>query len=144
VKSVAGILAAQSANLQSLLERAAVLDGVNQRLLRRLSAPLNEHIRLANVREDSVIIMADSSVWLTRARYLGPEILKFIRQEPGLDRIKKILFKIQPQIQPPLPAASRPQLSENAAELLISTAKGIDDPKLKAALHNLSRRHRQE
>jgi hypothetical protein len=144
MKSVAGILAAQNANFQSLLERAAVLDGVNQRLLRLLPAPLNEHIRLANVRDNTAIIMADSSVWLTRARYLGPEILKNIRQEPGLDRIKKILFKIQPEIQPPPPSVSRPQLSENAAELLISTAKVIDDPKLKAALHNLSRRHRQE
>jgi len=144
MKSVAGILAAQSASLQSLLERAAVLDGVNHRLLPRLPAPLNAHICLANVRDDTAIIMADSSAWLTRARYIGPEILNIIRQEPGLDRIKKIHFKIQPEIQHSPPPASRPQLSENAAELIMSTAKVIDDPNLKAALHNLSRRYHKE
>jgi hypothetical protein len=144
MKSVAGILAAQGACLQSLLERAAALDGVNHRLQRRLPAPLNAHICLANVRDDTAIVMADSSAWLTRARYLGAEILKFIRQEPGLDRIKKIQFKIQPQTQLPEPPNAKPQLSENAAELLISTAKVIDDPQLKAALHKLSRRYHKE
>ena len=143
MKSVTRILAAQSTSLQALLERAAVLDGVNQRLLRSLPAPLNEHVCLANIREDAAIIMSDSSAWLTRARYQGPEILKLLRQEPGLDRLRKLHFKIQPMAQPPQPHLSKPQLSENAAELLISTAKVIDDPQLKAALHNLSRRHQK-
>ena len=143
MKSVSRILAIQNPNLQSLLERAAVIDGINQRLLRILPLPLNEHVCLANIRDDSAVIMADSGAWLTRARYLGPEILKFLRQEPGLVRLKKILFKIQPVAHYLEPTTSRPKLSENAAELLISTAKAIDDPKLKAALHNLSRRHQQ-
>lgn len=144
MKSVAGILATQSANLQSLLERAAVLDGVNRRLLAFLPAPLNEHVCLANVRDDTAVVMADSGAWLTRARYLGPEILQFLRQEPGLNRIHKIHFKIQPSNQQPSAPAPRPQLSENAAELLMSTAKVVDDPELKAALHKLSRRCHQE
>ncbi len=144
MKSVAGILATQSANLQSLLERAAILDGVNRRLLAFLPAPLNVHVCLANVRDDTAVVMADSGAWLTRARYLGPEILQFLRQEPGLNRIHKIHFKIQPSNQQPSAPASRPQLSENAAELLMSTAKVVDDPELKAALHKLSRRYHQE
>jgi len=141
VKSVNRILAAQNDSLQSLLERAAVLDGVNQRLLRLLPSPLNQHICLANIREDTAVIMADSSAWLTRARYQGAEILQLLRQEPGLAQLKKLHFKIQPLAQYPERPVSRPQLSENAAELLISTAKVIADPKLKSALHNLSRRH---
>lgn len=141
MRSLAGILAMQNTNLQSLLERAAVLDGMNRRLLQHLPAPLNTHVCLANIRDDTAIIMASSSVWLTRARYLGPDILNFIRQEPGLNRINKVLFKIQPSHQQPPVPPIRPQLSENASELLISTAKVIDDPALKAALHKLSRRH---
>jgi hypothetical protein len=141
LKSVSRILAAKSDKLQSLLDRAAILDGINQRLLRLLPPPLNQHVCLANIREDSAVIMADSSAWLTRARYQGPEILKLLRQEPGLERIKKLHFKIRPLTQHAEYPTSRPQLSENAAELLISTAKVIDDPELKAALHKLSRRH---
>jgi hypothetical protein len=141
MKSVSRILAARSDKLQSLLERAAILDGINQRWLRLLPAPLNHHICLANIREDTAVIVADSSAWLTRARYQGPEILKLLRQEPGLKRLNKLHFKIQPLTHHPERPTSRPQLSENAAELLISTAKVIDDPNLKAALHNLSRRH---
>jgi hypothetical protein len=141
MKSVNRILA--TAGLQSLLERAAAIDGINQRLLRVLPSPFNEHVCFANVREDTAIIMADSGAWLTRVRYLGPEILSFLRQEPGLAKLKKVLFKIQPLAHHPEAIASRPQLSENTAELLISTAKVIDDPQLKAALHNLSRHVRK-
>ena len=141
MKSVSRILAAQNDKLQSLLERAAILDGINQRWLRFLPAPLKNHICLANIREDTAVIMADSSAWLTRARYQGPEILNILRQEPGLERLNKVHFKIRPLTYHAERPPSRPQLSENAAELLISTAKIIDDPNLKAALHNLSRRH---
>ena len=141
IKSVTAILAGRNDNLQTLLDRAAIIDGINQRLLRYLQPPLNQHVCLANVREDIAVIMADSSVWLTRARYQGPEILTLLRQEPGLERISKLHFKIQPLTLHADRPASRPQLSENAAELLISTAKIINDPQLKAALHKLSRRH---
>ena len=145
LKSVSRILAAKNDNLQSLLNRAAILDGINQRLLRFLPSPLNQHVFLANIRgEDTAVIMADSSAWLTRARYQGPEILKLLRQEPGLQRINKLHFKIQPPVDHAERPACPPQLSENAAELLISTAKTIDDPELKAALHKLSRRHHKE
>jgi hypothetical protein len=126
-----------------LLDRAATLDGINQRLLRFLPSPLNQHVCLANLREDTAVFMADSSAWLTRARYQGPEILKLLRQEPGLERINKLHFKIQPLTEHAERPTSRPQLSENTAELLISTAKIIDDPELKAALHKLSRRHKE-
>ncbi|MGD8593700.1 MAG: DciA family protein [Gammaproteobacteria bacterium] len=143
LKSVSRILAAKNDKLQSLLDRAATLDGINQRLLRFLPSPLNQHVCLANLREDTAVFMADSSAWLTRARYQGPEILKLLRQEPGLERINKLHFKIQPLTEHAERPTSRPQLSENTAELLISTAKIIDDPELKAALHKLSRRHKE-
>ncbi len=91
MRSLAGILAMQNTNLQSLLERAAVLDGMNRRLLQYLPAPLNAHVALANVRDNTAIIMASSSVWLTRARYLGPDILNFIRQEPVIESTKSFL-----------------------------------------------------
>ena len=143
MKSVTRILSAQCDSLQSLLERAAAIDGINQRLLRYLPAPLNQHVCFANIRDDAAIILADSGTWLTRLRYLAPEILTFLRQEPGLVKLKKVIFKIRPLERHPEPVNPRPQLSENAAELLISTAKVIDDPNLKAALHNLSRRHQK-
>ena len=143
IKSVTAILAGRNDNLQTLLDRAAILDGINQRLLRYLPPPLNQHVYLANVRENTAVIMADSSAWLTRARYQGPEILTLLRQEPGLERINKLHFKIQPLTEHAERPTSRPQLSENTAELLISTAKIIDDPELKAALHKLSRRHKE-
>lgn len=141
MKSVTRILAAQNSSLQSLLERAAAIDGVNQRLLRFLPPPLNQHVCFANVRDDTAIVLADSGAWLTRLRYLGPEILKFLRQEPGLAKLARVQFKIQLLPPPSEPASHRPQLSENAAELLMSTAKIVEDPQLKAALHKLSRRH---
>jgi hypothetical protein len=143
MKPVNRILSAQNASLQSLLERASAIDEINRSLLQFLPSPLNEHICLANIRDDTAVLLADSGAWLSRVRYLDPEILKFLKQKPGLARIKKLQFKIQPPSPLPENHPSRPSLSESAAELLISTAKGIDDPKLKAALHNLSRRHQK-
>lgn len=143
MKSVTRILTSQSAGLQTLLERAAILKTINEHFIQQLPAPLKDHLCLANIRDDAAIIMADSGAWLTQARYQGSEILNILRQEPGLEQLKKLLFKITPPQSSHHEPVVHPQMSEGTAELLMSTAKVIDDPKLKTALHKLSRRHQK-
>ncbi|WP_455203998.1 DUF721 domain-containing protein [Kaarinaea lacus] len=141
MKSVNRILTAQSSGLQTLLERAEALNQIRQRLQQILPAPVDQHVHLANIRDNSAVIIADSAVWLTKARYLAPDILGFLRQEAGLEQLQKVLFKVEPPVTAPQAIESKPKISDNTAELLVSTAKIVADPKLKASLINLSRRH---
>ena len=137
MKSVTKILHSPSAGLQAILEKASVLQEINLQLQAFLPTPLNRHITLANVRGDTIVILADSSVWLTKARYQGTEILRFFTQDVGLTKLNKIQFKVQPHTD----AAIKPETlgeSGSAAGCLHRASDQLRDPSLKAAVEQLS------
>lgn len=139
-QKVGNLLASAAPGLQQVLEKAAILDQLTRDLRASLSAPLNQHISVANIRQNTVVIGADSSAWITQARYLAPVILKLIRQKTGLKLLTKIHFKV---ISAPNNTSEtqsqQPSMSEGTSLLLDSTAKGVTDPSLRAALERLSR-----
>lgn len=136
LKSAHKILHSPSAGLQAILEKAAILEQINHELSQHLGDPLNQHIVLANVREDKAILLADTSVWLTKARYKASNILKFLSQDLGLQKLKKIQFKIRHLSPDPQAPTIAPCLSAQAAQILASA--DIDDPKLKGAIQQIS------
>lgn len=138
LKSVSNILHSPSTGLQAILEKASVLQQINQNLCLFLSEPLNQHIVLANVRDDTAVIMADSSVWLTKARYQGASILRFLTHDVGLTKLKKVQFKVQPHTGNTALQAPNPDVSVKAAQWLNQAADDIQDPGLKAAIKQLS------
>lgn len=146
-KSVAKFLSAQNSGLNTLIERAqhlrkltAVLQKVLQETLPDGSrSELAEHVNFANLRDDTAVITTDTPAWLTQLRYQAPVILKSLKQQPGLEGLRKIQFKIQPPSQAPiLKPARRAVLSTYSADVLESAANGTEDAELSDALRRLS------
>lgn len=146
-KPVAKFLSAQNSGLHTLLERAhhlqeftLALQKVLQEILPNVTSPeLSEHVRFANLRDDTAVITTDTPAWLTQLRYQAPILLKQLKQQPGLQGLRKIQFKILPPAQAPiLKPARRATLSTYSADILKSAANGIEDTELSEALRRLS------
>ena len=146
-KSVANLLAAQASGLNTLVERAHYLQELTtilQKILHDIlqdkgNPELAKHVNFANLRDDTAVITTDTPAWLTQLRYQAPVILTHLKQQPGLQGLCKIQFKIQPPSQNPiLKPARRATLSAHSAAILKSAANGIEDTELSDALRRLS------
>jgi len=106
-----------------------------------LPAALRAHCRLANVREGTVVMTADSPVWAARLKYLGPTLLEQLRRGHGLEG-KELRVRIAPAAVPETPPLRRPVMPAAAGDALRSLAEHESDPDLAAALRRLGSRGR--
>jgi hypothetical protein len=140
---VAKFLSDRNGELSSLVERAQHLQQLSlllQDFFRNGHNPeLAEHVNLANLRENTAVLATGSPAWLNQLRYHAPAILRFLQHDVGLQELRKVQFKIQPETLNPLPRQPRrAKLSAANAELLNSTANYTGDDKLAEALRRLS------
>ena len=84
------------ADQAQVINRARELRKLTTQLKNMVDAPLCEHIYVANIRGNTLIIGTDSAAWHTRVKYLAPMILEQMRQLPDMDRLQKIEFRVQP------------------------------------------------
>lgn len=123
-----------------MLERAHYLQSLTRLLQNSLDPTFTQHIIVANLHHDTAIVAADTPAWLSKIRYLGPIILDLLRQQPGLSRLNKVQFKVQPRDDNhAVSQVRRATLSSASSRILESAASGICDPELASALRKLSR-----
>jgi len=94
--AIGNILNKSSGSFAQLLERAKKLRKLTYQLRAMVDAPLNEHIHVANIRDNKLIIGTDSAVWHTRIKYLAPTILEQMKEIQGLEKLQEIEFRVQP------------------------------------------------
>lgn len=132
--------AAALGGLAAAARRAARLE---QALKRALPADLRPHLRGAQLRDATLVILADGPAWATRLRFLEPEL------KAALDpRTRRDVRRVQVRVQlpdpldrpPPAPAARR--ISAAASAALDAASARVKDPKLAASLSRLSRRRK--
>jgi hypothetical protein len=143
-KPISRLLTTSNGDLQSLLEQAHFLQALTHVLREAIDPALSEHITVANIRENTAIVAADTPAWLSKIRYMAPTILSILKQQSGLADLRKIQFKIQPPTEPPASEhvnyeQRRATLSSASSKVLESAASGIHDPELASALRRLSR-----
>ena len=131
--------------LQPLLKRAEILQALTQIVRESLDPVMAAHITLSNLREDTAIISADSPAWLSNIRYLAPTLLQILQQQPGLEKLQKIQFKVKPlsDTETQGQTVRRAVLSDTSAQILGEAAGAIQDPELSAALRRLSAHARE-
>lgn len=88
-------LEGQSSTIGSLLTRAAWLDRMDAALRAWLAEPWSRSIRVVNVRDDSLVVFADSAEALTRLRLRSREALAFLHSRFGL-ACTRIEVKVRP------------------------------------------------
>ena len=128
--------------LAQLGSKLAQQDSFLRRVRDLLEPPLAHHCTGAILHGAVLTLLVESPVWASRLRYLAPQLHKQLsRQGIALQRINiKIALQGHTPAQRKHPRA-RP-LSLQNAQLLQSTAEGMSDDKLKAALLRLSRHTR--
>lgn len=139
-KHINNLLSESSDNLHQLVDRCSQLQRLTRLVCQYLPLPLNQHCRVANLRDQHLILHADSSTWATMLHYHTPALLEYLNLQPGLEHISNIRTKTTPNysqnsdIKP-----SQPYLSKNTAALIGSLADSMSNPELKKALLRLAR-----
>ena len=132
------VLLREAKPLKALFSAAQRLDRLQHLLESQLQPAAREHCHLASWREGCLLLIVTDGHWATRLRYQQRRLqrqLQLIEEFAGLQRI---LFKVQPAYHPQQPANQSMVLSSAAAESIQTTADGISDPKLRAALERLA------
>lgn len=103
-----------------------------------------KHSRVANYRENCLVIELDSGAWATRLRYVLPEITTKLLKHPDLKDLSDIEWYIQPHFHNTLVRHQTPPVfSNNTAKLLRNTADAIKDKPLQEALLQIARNNKE-
>ena len=135
-RSAAGLL--DGGALGRLVRRARRLEALQREAAAHLGLPLAAHVRVADVREGTLVLVADGPAWAARARFHARPLAAHLGRRFGLR-----LARTRVRVVPPPPAAprrGRPPLPPAAREALLGAARGVRDPDLRAALRRLARR----
>lgn len=128
-------------SLRTIVRQSHRLQALDQLIQSCLPDNLGEHCQAAHITATTLTLIIDSAAWLTRLRYLKPQLLEQLRQHPQCVYLREINFKIHPTKileQPENPEPKRIELSLGAKELLRSTADGLNHPLLKKSLLKLA------
>lgn len=122
---------AQLGPVAEFAARARELDLLSQRIVPVLPAPLRDHVRWANLRNDQLLLLVDAPAWATRARMEQRQILSQLRRL-GL-AAATLATRVMPSAGPaPADAATTRPTATNPARRLRSMAAMLTDPELKA------------
>lgn len=126
--------------VQLLLTTSSKLYTLQKLVRQHLPASLANHCHLANYKEFTLLLHADSSAWASRIRLESPQLqnklIKF-QEFKGIHRIIIHVTKVQP-IAGREPV--RLKLSLRSGAVINELADNIDIPELATALKRLARR----
>jgi hypothetical protein len=105
-----------------------------------LPATVSDHCIRAIPHPDTLTLLAESSAWASRLRYLSQELLQRLNKRQF--HFKRIQVRVMVDAQSVSPTPTRRQpipISVENAKLLRSLASSLGDNELKLALQRLSR-----
>lgn len=140
--SIRDVLNHANSDLGKLNAAAKIIQSYNRLLDTVLEQPLRSHLSVANLRDNQLVLMADSPAWASRARLRLPEIHKAIVQGAPVPSVDKILLITRPgPAAAPAPGLRRAHIiSETSRKLLNDVAEDSDNPGLRRALRSIARR----
>ncbi len=124
--------------LKALFGEARRLDRLQQLVNSQLQPAAREHCHVASWREGCLLLIVTDGHWATRLRYQQRRLQRQLQAMQDFAGLTRIIFKVQPPDAPRHKPGPSPEMSALAAESLQQTARGISDPRLKAALERLA------
>ena len=97
MNTVKRIMTEPSGVLRLILKRSQSIAQINKFFQASLESPLAQHCYVANLRDKTLIIHTDSSVWNTQLRFETPKILRSLQNNPALPIIESLRIKVQAQ-----------------------------------------------
>jgi len=129
-----------------LLARARALKKLDAELHDLIPAPLGNHCRILSVRDDTLVLAADSPVWAARLRFHTTQLVKQLSISRTVN-LRTVRVRVRPpaSAQASHPARKHIPVSRKNSHALKQAAREVMDPGLRAALLRLaSRRNRPE
>ena len=134
-----------------LVIHAQLLAKYTELLRKILPSECHEHVKVGNIRNQNLMLIADSPVWTTKLRLLSPQILQFLRKNSTIidaaTNTAQIIHHVQISTRyqatgvdtgtdKSLSGSTRqqPHISKKTAKLLSQSASSINHQQLKAAL----------
>ena len=141
-KSLECLFSSSNPMFREMISHVYELESLNQALWQYLDPSLKEHCHVANLRNYTLYIQADSPAFATMIRFALPDLLASLKKHPGLSGLQAIeLSIISPKTEAPKPKAKPiSPLSDESAQCLSETAKTIENKGLKNILMKLARR----
>ena len=134
-----GRVFAQEAKLGALSKRAGSLQAAKAALWPYLPPSSRQHCDLANIRDSTLYIVADSPVWAARLRHTSRQILHAARDRCKIP-VTGIKVRISPRSTPKRPRRQPKQLSDRARDHLKAAAETTSDPDLAKILKRIGKR----
>nr|VFK39179.1 MAG: Protein of unknown function (DUF721) [Candidatus Kentron sp. TC]VFK40234.1 MAG: Protein of unknown function (DUF721) [Candidatus Kentron sp. TC]VFK54930.1 MAG: Protein of unknown function (DUF721) [Candidatus Kentron sp. TC] len=125
--------------LYGLMIQAKLIEANGKALAERLGSPINHHCQLAQISADTVVLQVDSSVWYSKLRFLGPDIVTFFRTERRMPMITRVRIYVNPAALRHDEPGRRLQISSNVGNLLRNVAKTTQNEALRQAWLRLAR-----
>ncbi len=140
---VAAHLSQSTGRLAKTLRYCQRLGELNKIFLAFVPPHLAPHCRLVAADQYRWLIEAEGAAWGARVRFqlqgLRQQLIRHLKRE-----LPPFKLRIRPAAEPRVVPKRPPMtLSADAADTVAATARGIEDPRLRAALERLAR-HRRE
>ena len=128
----------------SFVKQVKKLTQYTQLLSQILPIECRNHVKVANIRNQNLMLITDSPVWTTKLRQLSPQLLDFVQKNNKSTDPSQIIHHIQISTRYNTPTANQapsstnkrpvPQISHETAGLLTQSASSINHLPLKNAL----------
>jgi len=133
-----GVLLREAKPLKALFSQAQRLSHLQRLFESQLQPAARPHCYVASWREGCQLLIVTDGHWATRLRYQQKRLQRDLQALAEFASLTRILFKVQPPTLQRSTGGRNIDLSAQSAENIQSTAEGITDPKLKAALERLA------
>lgn len=124
-----------------LVSRARALVGLNALVQELLPETLKAHCRVLSVRDETLVLAADSPVWAARLKFHSSQLVKQLNRQQTV-KLRTVRIRVRPPEK--LVATERRskplKLGSNSATALRQAADSVSDPDLKSALQRLANR----
>ena len=122
-----------------LMAQARLLTELDNQLQTLLAPPLQQHCRVLALREQVLVLAADSPVWAARLRFHAPQLLRQFSL-PQSARLRSIRVRVyQAQYSNPASPPSQVRLpGPRGAAAIRQAAETVSDPALKTSLLRLA------
>lgn len=143
-KKATSYLQATGHELKTLFAKVKELRRLNEKVMAYIDPALGAYCQVANFSAGRLTIIAANGSIATQLRFQTLDLLRRFKQDPSLQFIREIQYKVQstsPHLPSPRSAKkSMAALSPETAGIVSMMAESITDPKLREVMDRIAKR----
>jgi len=93
MKSVNQLMVKSSGRLNYLLQHSKLIKKLDKIFNESLPEKLKQHCHVANLRDKTLVIYSDSSLWATQLRYMASDLLQQLEKTMPVEQLE---IKVRP------------------------------------------------